>query len=337
MFQNPVLASGNNSAKNNLMSMNPLASMASAASSALLSCNNNAYTTITDHLSSSILSSNNSNNNKEVLDDDYNCRIPKLEPSPGDPEHDPENSDESVGVGVSSGKNKNSSGSGKQGNHHDSVVDSSTGNCKVTSNNNGTTTTVQGTGRRKRTHFTSHQLQELESIFSRNRYPDASTREEIALWVNLTEGKVKVQVYFIIILKHLKFLSVFLKSPHHTQHFIYPYFWNLSLSRFGLKTVEPSGVSRNASRIWSSPHPPPHQSQQQRLQRLGYQRQQALEGKRWQLRQRTRVTLLLHQRHSIILPFKREVIITKQRQQRPLQRQRIGTDSIIIILHNNLK
>lgn len=213
MFQNPVLASGNNSAKNNLMSMNPLASMASAASSALLSCNNNAYTTITDHLSSSILSSNNSNNNKEVLDDDYNCRIPKLEPSPGDPEHDPENSDESVGVGVSTGKNKNSSGSGKQGNHHDSVVDSSTGNCKVTSNNNGTTTTVQGTGRRKRTHFTSHQLQELESIFSRNRYPDASTREEIALWVNLTEGKVKVQVYFIFILKHFKFLSNFSYYP----------------------------------------------------------------------------------------------------------------------------
>lgn len=308
--------------------------MASAASSALLSCNNNAYTTITDHLSSSILSSNNSNNNKEVLDDDYNCRIPKLEPSPGDPEHDPENSDESVGVGVSTGKNKNSSGSGKQGNHHDSVVDSSTGNCKVTSNNNGTTTTVQGTGRRKRTHFTSHQLQELESIFSRNRYPDASTREEIALWVNLTEGKVKVQVYFIFILKNFKFLSDFSYYP---INLIISYIFlleSLSFSRFGLKTDELSGVSRSASRIWCSPHPPPHQSQQQRLQRQGYQRRQVLEGKRWQPRQRTRVTLLL--RNSIILPFKREVITIRLRQQRPLQRQRIGTDSIIIILHNNL-
>ncbi|CAM5127638.1 unnamed protein product [Natator depressus] len=46
--------------------------------------------------------------------------------------------------------------------------------------------------RRQRTHFTSQQLQELEATFQRNRYPDLSTREEIAGWTNLAESRIRV-------------------------------------------------------------------------------------------------------------------------------------------------
>ena len=47
-------------------------------------------------------------------------------------------------------------------------------------------------GRRQRTHFTSAQLQELEALFARNRYPYMSTREEISMWTNLTEPRIRV-------------------------------------------------------------------------------------------------------------------------------------------------
>jgi hypothetical protein len=46
--------------------------------------------------------------------------------------------------------------------------------------------------RRQRTHFTSQQLQELEALFTRNRYPDMGTREEISMWTNIAEPRVRV-------------------------------------------------------------------------------------------------------------------------------------------------
>ena len=39
--------------------------------------------------------------------------------------------------------------------------------------------------------------QELEALFTRNRYPDMSTREEISMWTNLTEPRVRVSEYSI--------------------------------------------------------------------------------------------------------------------------------------------
>ena len=47
--------------------------------------------------------------------------------------------------------------------------------------------------RRQRTHFTSYQLQEMEAMFARNRYPDMAVREDIALWTSLTEARVRVR------------------------------------------------------------------------------------------------------------------------------------------------
>ncbi|XP_012144584.1 pituitary homeobox homolog Ptx1 isoform X2 [Megachile rotundata] len=46
--------------------------------------------------------------------------------------------------------------------------------------------------RRQRTHFTSYQLQELEALFTRNRYPDITAREEIGVYTNLPEPRVRV-------------------------------------------------------------------------------------------------------------------------------------------------
>uniref|UniRef100_A0A1I8IRS0 Homeobox domain-containing protein n=1 Tax=Macrostomum lignano TaxID=282301 RepID=A0A1I8IRS0_9PLAT len=46
--------------------------------------------------------------------------------------------------------------------------------------------------RRQRTHFSSRQLQSLESAFARNRYPDMATRESMAAWIGLTELRIRI-------------------------------------------------------------------------------------------------------------------------------------------------
>ena len=55
--------------------------------------------------------------------------------------------------------------------------------------------------RRQRTHFTSQQLQELEALFARNRYPDISTREDIAMWTSLSEPRIRVSSHTIKVCK----------------------------------------------------------------------------------------------------------------------------------------